>query len=207
LANATSGETLRPTGTVVLDKDAARFMAEYARAAREVFAAGITLEDLEDDERHGELTLPEVATQVREGRRGRGALDAALAARILKARTSSATRSTPRAREERSRRRGRASSSGASSARDGPDRPRIPPRVCPGCGEPFLPARPNQHHHSPACRVRAHRSRSADLGVLDRYHLEVRKARGAGLLSPDEALDLLVVPRPRVLKLLAEAAA
>jgi hypothetical protein len=49
-----------------------------------------------------------------------------------------------------------------------------------------------------ACRRRA---------VLERYRDEVWRARRAHILTADEALDLLIEPRQRVLELLKRSAA
>jgi hypothetical protein len=100
----------------------------------------------------------------------------------------------------------RASSSHRRSprrTRGDPDREPPPLRRCEGCGEWFVPSRPDRRTCSPACRMRACRRRA----VLERYRHEVWLALRADVLTPDEALDLLVEPRQRVLELLKGAAA
>lgn len=110
----------------------------------------------------------------------------------------------------RPRRRTRVRAPAGSDADDEPAPPRAATRsICPGCGEEFSPRRPNQRYHDSACRQRAfyHRQRSGPTDALERYRDEVWEARRSGAIDPEEALELLVDPKPHVLAMLAEPAA
>jgi hypothetical protein len=78
-------------------------------------------------------------------------------------------------------------------------------RVCAcGCGRE-LTDRPNQRYYDGACRVRAHRSRTANQ-TNTAYIDAVWKARKTGAIDFYEAVGLLVQPSEAVTERLAVAA-
>jgi hypothetical protein len=86
---------------------------------------------------------------------------------------------------------------------DEPEPPRAVSAICRGCGDQFVPSRPDQRHCKGACRVLAHRRRE-HVTPLERYQEEVWAALESGDLDGEEALDLLTRPRPRILAMLNE---
>jgi hypothetical protein len=92
----------------------------------------------------------------------------------------------------------------------------LAPRPCVGCGEAFAPARRAQtfcakvecrrarnRAKASACRARA----TTTPLLLSQYRQEVFNARRSGAIDEHEAIELLVTPSRRVLRMLAERVA
>lgn len=80
-------------------------------------------------------------------------------------------------------------------------------RDCLVCGTPFVARRSDAKTCSPAHRKQLSRGNEPTITVDERYELHIWNARRDGVLEPDEALLLLVDPRPAVLQRLKAVAA
>lgn len=124
-----------------------------------------------------------------------------------------ATLGVPRPREHRAPARARARSPDDDPSGSGSE---PPPRGCRGCGGSLAGLDPRRwwcsgcsaernRRHVAAHRARARANRDGDL--LARYADAVARARRLGLLTGDEAAELLVFPSSKVLALLDEVPA